>query len=307
MLTFDSYMPTPNRYLEVSLGGSGAFSWNITKTAPWIQLSSSKGSVDRSNPDTKVEVSIDWSQVTSPSVTGTITIFDTAAGFYMSGDNQEIFITANKTAAPASFHGKRFRHISQPRRWLMCFDVWSGHVEGDGGVSIEAPHASSNTTVEGVTWSILPGYGKTVGGIKPLPVTGANGTNFAVGSGPSVVYDFYTFRNVSTMTTYIAPSMNANGNDRQLKFAVQIDSESPQTVAFMPIAAPGGLPAGWDTPDGFAANSIVTAVTNHTDIGPGAHKLTVWMIEPAVVLEKFVINTGNVRPSYLGPPESVIV
>lgn len=193
-------------------------------------------------------------------------------------------------------------------RWQLLKNLLLGHVEGDGAVSIEAPHASSNTTVGGVTWTVLPGYGKTIGGIKPLPVAGgANATSFAVGSGPSISYDFYTFHTVKTVTTYVAPSMNANGNDRALKFAVQIDSETPQTVQPIPIATPGGLPAGWDTPDGFVANSIVSVVTNHAGVAPGAHKLTIWMIEPAVVLEKFVIDTGGVRPSYLGPPESIIL
>ncbi|WP_415907882.1 hypothetical protein [Oleiharenicola sp. Vm1] len=37
---------------------------------------------------------------------------------------------------------------------------------------------------------------------------------------------------------------------------------------------------------------------------PGPHVLKVWRVTPAVVLQRIVLDTGGVRPSYLGPPES---
>ena len=38
--------------------------------------------------------------------------------------------------------------------------------------------------------------------------------------------------------------------------------------------------------------------------GPGYHTLTIWMVDPGVVLERIVLSHGPLRPSYLGPPES---
>lgn len=64
------------------------------------------------------------------------------------------------------------------------------------------------------------------------------------------------------------------GSDRPIKVAVQIDSQEPQTVAFIPDAPPGQLPAQWDGNDGFVANAAVDVVTNWP-LPPGAHTLKV--------------------------------
>ncbi len=40
---------------------------------------------------------------------------------------------------------------------------------------------------------------------------------------------------------------------------------------------------------------------------PGVHVFKVWMIDPGPVLEKIVIDTGGVKESYLGSPESFLV
>lgn len=63
--------------------------------------------------------------------------------------------------------------------------LYLGFVEGDGGVSIEAAHATRNTSVDGLTWIELPGIGRTLSGVTPWP-RGGEERNFTAGSGPSM-------------------------------------------------------------------------------------------------------------------------
>ena len=52
-------------------------------------------------------------------------------------------------------------------------------------MTIEAAHASRNTSVKGLTWVELPGLGKTESGVTPWP-RGGDDLNFTAGAGPSM-------------------------------------------------------------------------------------------------------------------------
>ncbi|EGO20146.1 glycoside hydrolase family 115 protein [Serpula lacrymans var. lacrymans S7.9] len=294
-MTLDPYVPFQNRYVDVGSGGPVPFTFTVTSNASWLDLSPSSGSISPENPEQRVYISVnDWSQVTGAE-TAMINFNASAYTEYEIVEDTELLnvpitFIANHTVPPSNF---------------------SGFVEGDGVISIEAAHTASNASVAGINWIELPGYGRTLSGITPWPRMGDNGTNFTAGTGPSVTYDFYNFNTIGqagnvTITTFVGPSLNANGADRPIAFAIQVDDESPLTEYFIPDSTPGTLPAAWDGMDGFAATNVVPVMTNFT-APPGAHTLKIWMVEPAVVVEKIVIDTGGLMPSYLGPPESMIV
>ena len=46
-----------------------------------------------------------------------------------------------------------------------------------------------------------------------------------------------------------------------------------------------------------------TTVLEHMS-APGYHTLKIWKVDPSIAIDRIVIDTGGLRPSYLGPPES---
>ncbi|KAI0830304.1 hypothetical protein BC628DRAFT_1357337 [Trametes gibbosa] len=286
LLTLDPFVPAGNRFIDVAAGGPSPFTFTVTSNVSWLNISPAKGSVSPSAPEQRVYFGVNWDRVTGAEV-AQITFNTVVKGQPSLSVNATL--TANRTIVPVEF---------------------KGFVEGDGAVSIEAAHSARNTTVEGLTWTEIPGLGRTLSGVTPWP-RGGNELNFTAGNGPSIEYDFYLFNTFKqggnvTVKTFVSPSLNGLGDDRPLGLALQIDDGTPQTNYFVPAATPGSLPGAWGGADGWVAKSIIE-VPMVFPVEPGAHTLKVWMIEPTVVVQKIIIDTGGVKPSYLGPPESVRV
>jgi len=74
--------------------------------------------------------------------------------------------------------------------------------------------------------------------------------------------------------------------------AVALDDNKPQLVAYRK-----GNRSEMD--------NLMTLQTELNIAAEGAHTLKIRMVDPGVVIDKLIINTGGVKKSYLGPPESL--
>ena len=85
---------------------------------------------------------------------------------------------------------------------------------------------------------------------------------------------------------------------RSLRYAIAFDAQPPQIVNI-------------DTAENdktWAVNVLRAAAigkTSHTINAPGPHTLKITMVDPGVVLDKIIVDLNGLRPSYLGPPETI--
>jgi hypothetical protein len=119
---------------------------------------------------------------------------------------------------------------------------------------------------------------------------------------PCLEYKMYLFHpGTVEVEIIVAPTLNFVPS-RGLRYAVSFDDQQPQIITIITK----GYVVAYSNNDWQEAvkNSVRTVRSTHTLLKPGYHTLKVWMVDPGVVLEKLIVNTGDVKLSYLGPPES---
>jgi hypothetical protein len=173
-------------------------------------------------------------------------------------------------------------------------DAANGFVESHGYVSMEAEHFARRCDRDGAGWRTLAGLGRSGDGISVLPATAAGSTDPAdiAGRNPAVEYDMYLFTagdhplHIDCLPTQpVAPG-------RGVRLAIGLDGARPQVLGDRP------------RPPGDVLANLRRYTATVTIDKPGHHTLTVWMVDPGVVIDKIVLCTATPRDSYLGPPES---
>ena len=168
-------------------------------------------------------------------------------------------------------------------------------VEKEGYVSIEAENFSRTSNSDRISWQVIPFFGKTKSAITTIPqnVYPKDNENIYV----EYDVDFATTGEFEVQLLF-SPTLNFNSN-KGLRYTIAFDGATPQLINLNGHYK--GELGRWQ------AEHIIKSVTKHKIETVGKHTLRFSVKEAGLVLQKILINTGGLKPSYLGAPESIIV
>ena len=261
--SFSPYQTAPAQYIEVFNRGSVPFYYKIEAGRPWVIVNPSRG---RATDQVRATVSIDWSG--APKGTTEVPIAITGPD----GKTVTVKAIVDKPDVPRS--------------------ALAGFVDAGGYVSMPADAYSRAVNSAGVQWLKIPGIGRTGDGMEPFPQTASPVT--PGGDSPRLEYDV-TLLATGTAVVYIYLSPRndvlAHGG---LRYAVSFDDDAPQVVniAAATGAADASINRRWQR---NTTNNVNLTWTRHEVSAPGRHVLKFWMVDPTVVLQNIVVDTGGLR------------
>jgi hypothetical protein len=255
------------RFIDLYNTGTGAIQWTAAPAQDWLQLDQTSGTF---TTEQRLWVTIDWDRAPAGSdLTATLELTSNAG--------------RRRLTVPVF-------NPAEPRR-----EEVSGFVESHGCVSMEAEHFTRRRDRGGAAWQVIGGLGRSGDSVAVLPATVASRTEPAAirDHSPALEFDLHLFkagefelRLECLPTQPVAPG-------RGVRLAIAIDGGAPRVL---------GDPSRRQPAD-VLANLRRWTTTVALD-RPGRHTLSVWMVDPGVILDKIVLFTAPPRETYLGPPES---
>ncbi|WP_461017223.1 glycosyl hydrolase 115 family protein [Streptomyces daliensis] len=278
---FSPYQNRPAQYLEVFNRGTAPLTWRVTSAEPFVTATPDRGTLsgDGDGSQTRVLLRVDWRRVPK----GTTRVPLTVTG----GDGTRLDVTAV------------LQQPGLPRRRRK------GFLEAGGYVSLPAVGHTRATSTDTARWRRVPGIGRTGDGMEPFPVTAPSQRP---GAGPCLEYEVTLVTHGTVeVTAHLSPRNAAlPGPDQRdgLRYAISFDGQRPQTVNITRATGsdPVILNRQWER---NTSDNVNRTTTRHTLPSAGTHTLKLWMIDPTVVVQHLVIDTGGLQPSYLPPPPSL--
>lgn len=165
--------------------------------------------------------------------------------------------------------------------------------ENDGYVSIEAENYQHARGTDDISWKVIPDLGKTVSAVTTFPQNSYPAEN------DSVYLEYLiNFESAGEFEVHVlaSPSLNFNAN-KGLRYGIAFDGSREQVVNINETYTIREM-------EHWQANRINKTTSSHRIEKPGLHRLRFRVLEPGIVLQKIIIDTGGLKDSYLGAPQS---
>jgi hypothetical protein len=253
-------------YLEIFNRSREPFTYRISANQPWIRLSTSGGTVEKTE---RVEVDVQWAQAPIGASRAELTITGPA--------NARVVVSV-PIHNPAALRPEQA----------------SGHVESRGVIAIEAEHYTASSNAGGRSWMKIPDYGHTLSG---MTVTPAIGPALDLRDGMQLQYAVHVFNpGMLRVEAVMGPTLKFTPGGG-FRYAISFDDEPPQVVNVHGDESE----AYWDK---MVSDGVARFTSEHVVKTAGPHTLKFWALDAGLVLQRLVVNTGGLKTSYLGPPES---
>ncbi|KAL7938461.1 hypothetical protein V8C35DRAFT_79144 [Trichoderma chlorosporum] len=259
------------RYFEVFHRGTKEFSWEARPQYKWIKLSQYKGHLKPRDDDIRVIITIDWAEVPADfNAKVIIEIVGTRDGYEL------VHLTVRNGRVPANFEG---------------FVEESGHLAIDAGSWVTAPYLH------------LPALGRPIAGAVTLPFD----YDFSKPDDiPFLKYPIYVFSqhdntNLELQFNITLETEKAN----RMKYDVRFDGGPIKTYRLTEDESnPDDVPRGWAT---AVMDCVWKKGHNLGTVKKGSHTIEIRLRSQNVCLEKLLLDLGDLRYTYLGPPQSQYV
>jgi hypothetical protein len=263
---------TETRYIDIFNRGRQPLQYTIAGSAPWIRWNSGNGQLEK---EERISAYVDWKRVPKGATNG--------------------FIKIAQAKGPAVSIELPLSNLREaPRGKAHAF------VESDGYVSIEAAHFTKKTDTSAAHWEVVDDLGRTLSSVTIFPANAASLK--PPEESPRLDYEMYLSSTGALETTFIlGPCLNFDPT-RGVQMPVGFDNERPQILTIVPkgyVAGDGNR--DWEESVKDSARKVKS---KHLIGASGYHTLHVWMVDPGITIQKIIVDTGGVRPSYLGPHES---
>ncbi|MBN1996373.1 glycosyl hydrolase 115 family protein [candidate division KSB1 bacterium] len=254
-------------YIDIFNRGQKPFTYSIKIQKPWLEVSPASGTVDKQE---RIWIKVNWEKAPT--------------GRY------DVPMTIKGAKSNVMVHAVVNNYTQQQQA------AWNGFFESNGNISMEAASYSRKIDIAPVRWQLIPNLGRTGSAMTAVPVTVA--AQIPGENCPRLEYDM-TLLNSDELKVHVflSPTLNFH-NAQGLRFALSVNENPPKTVNIHENFS------FRDWEEAVRRNTIET-ITTFSVSEPGLHVLKVYMVDPGVVLQKIVVDTGGLKTSYLGPPQSV--